>query len=262
MPLIQLIEHYFYIMRKFCPKVATYINNCYMKPSRLFITVGKEILSDEGTTQGDTIAMGMYALGLMLLLTSIISNNTGNLIHISFADDLTSVAKIHELIEWWKNVLHYGPYLGYYVNESKSLLIMKKEYIQIANETFRDYNIKITTDGHCHLGAVVGSSENKEVFVIAKVSEWVKQLEILTKFACTEPDAAFSGFIYGLRHRYTYFLRSVRGILQLSKPLYDAINTFINVLLQGYTFNPTERVLFSLPAKYGGMGLIIPLEIY
>ena len=36
---------------------------------------------------------------------------------------------------------------------------------------------------------------------------------------------------------------------------------FINVLLQGYAFNPTERVLFSLPAKYGGMGLIIPSEI-
>ena len=27
--------------------------------------------------------------------------------------------------------------------------------------------------------------------------EWVKQLEILTNFACTEPHAAFSGFIHG-----------------------------------------------------------------
>ena len=83
-----------------------------------------------------------------------------------------------------------------------------------------------------------------------------------SKFACTEPDAAFSRFIYGLRHRYMYFMRRVPGISQLLKPLYDAINTFIKVLLQGYIFNPTERVLFSLPAKYGGMGLIIPLEIY
>ena len=72
---------------------------------------------------------------------------------------------------------------------------MKEEYIQIANKTFRDYNIKITTDG-----AVVGSNENKEVFAIAKVTEWVKQLEILTKFACTEPHAAF-GFIHERGHR-------------------------------------------------------------
>ena len=84
------------------------------------------------------------------------------------------------------------------------------------------------------VGAVVGSNENKEVFVIAKASECVKQVEILTKFTCTEPHGAFSGFIHGLRHRYTYFMRTVPGTSHLLKPLDDAIDTF----------NPTERVLF------------------
>ena len=91
--------------------------------------------------------MEMYALGLMLLLALIISNNTENLIQVAFADDLTCVGKIHELTEWRKIVLHHCRYLGYYVNEWKSWLIMKEEYTQIANKTFRDYNIKITTDG-------------------------------------------------------------------------------------------------------------------
>ena len=106
-----------------------------MKHSRLFITGGKEIWSNERTTQGDPIAVGMYALGLTPLLSSINSNNTVNLIDVAFADDLTSVGKLHELIEWWKNVLHYGPYLGYYVKESKSWLIIKEEYIEIVKET-------------------------------------------------------------------------------------------------------------------------------
>ena len=39
------------------------------------------------------------------------------------------------------------------------------------------------------------------------------------------------------------------------------MDTFIKLLLQGYAFSPTERVLFSLPAKYGGIELIIPSEI-
>ena len=43
----------------------------------------------------------------------------------------------------------------------KSWLIMKEEYIKIANVTFQDYNKKITTDGHRHLGAVTGSNNNK-----------------------------------------------------------------------------------------------------
>ena len=91
-----------------------------MKPSRLFITGWIEISSNKGTTKEDLIAMGMYALALMTMLTSIISFNTRNLIHVAFPNDSTGVGEIHELTEWRKNVLHYGPYLGYYVNVSKS----------------------------------------------------------------------------------------------------------------------------------------------
>ena len=84
-------------------------------------------------------------------------------------------------------------------------------------------------------------------------------------FSCIKPYAAFSGFIHGLRHRYSFFIRTIPGISRLLKPLDDAINTIdaiIKVLLQGYTFNLTERTLFSLPAKYYRIGLIIPYEIF
>ena len=81
------------------------------------------------------------------------------------------MGKIHELIEWWKDVLYYGPYLGYYLNESNSWLIMKEEFIKIANEIFQDYNIKIATDDHRHLGVVVGLNENKEEFVSKSVQK-------------------------------------------------------------------------------------------
>ena len=36
-----------------CSIIATYIINCYATPSRLFIAGRGEILSSEGTTQGD-----------------------------------------------------------------------------------------------------------------------------------------------------------------------------------------------------------------
>ena len=42
-----------------------------------------------------------------------------------------------------------------------------------------------------------------------KVAEWVKELDVLTNFACAEPHAAFSGLTHGLRHRYTYFMRTI-----------------------------------------------------
>ena len=50
-------------------------------------------------------------------------------------------------------------------------------------------------------------------------------------------------------------MKIIPGISNLLKPLDDAIDIFIKMLLKVYTFNPTKRVLFSLLAKYGGMGL-------
>ena len=51
-----------------CPIIATFVRNCYNVPARLFILGGKEILSKEGTTQGDPTAMAAYAIGITPLL--------------------------------------------------------------------------------------------------------------------------------------------------------------------------------------------------
>ena len=51
-------------VRILCPTIATYAINTYREPARLFITGGKELRSEEGTTKGDSLAMCLYAVGL------------------------------------------------------------------------------------------------------------------------------------------------------------------------------------------------------
>ena len=48
-------------IRVLCPTLATYVINTYRQPARLFITGGEELISAEGTTQGELLSMSLYA---------------------------------------------------------------------------------------------------------------------------------------------------------------------------------------------------------
>ena len=51
-----------------CPAISTILSNTYQAPIKLFIVGGGEIDSSEGTTQGDPLAMAMYALAIRPLI--------------------------------------------------------------------------------------------------------------------------------------------------------------------------------------------------
>ena len=42
--------------------IVIYAINTYKEPARLFVIGGKELTSAEGTTQGDRLAMSLYAI--------------------------------------------------------------------------------------------------------------------------------------------------------------------------------------------------------
>ena len=51
-------------IKMLCPILAQYVKNCHCSPARLFVIGGKEIKSNEGTTQGDPAGMSVYGIGL------------------------------------------------------------------------------------------------------------------------------------------------------------------------------------------------------
>ena len=151
--------------------------------------------------------------------------------------------------------------MGYYPKASKSWLIVKLEYLEIANLLFEGTNVNITTEGRRHLGAVIGSDAYKEEYLSGKVNVWIEEIIELTKIARSQPHAAYTSLTKGLQHRYTYYMRTIPNISHLLKPLDDDINSFIKVLFNGYEFSEIEGELWSLPAKYGGLGITIPSKI-
>ena len=76
------------------------------------------------------------------------------------------------------------------------------------------------------------------------VNKWVKQIETLSKIAAFEPHTAYAGFTSCLRHRYTYYMRTIPNISHLLNPLENAIrNKLLPALLEGRFVNDNERKL-------------------
>ena len=240
-------------IRVLCPVIATYAINTYRQPARLFVLGGQELRSAEGTTQGDPLAMSMYAISLQPLITPLQLSSATK--HCWFADDATGSGSLDDVKKWWDDLSKSGPALGYFPNAKKCWLITKPEREDAAREVFANTTINITSKG-----AVLGSRSFLEEYVGEKVEDWVHQVSKLAEFAISQPQACYAAFTVGLRHRWTYFLRTLPDITDLLAPLERAISEVLIPAITNHRVTIEERNLLALPVRMGGLGLANPSE--
>ena len=128
-----------------------------------------------------------------------------------------------ELKKWWDELTETGPSLGYCLNAKKCWLVTKPDKKQAAREIFDGTATNITTRGHSHLGAVLGSASYCEEYTCEKGGDWVGKVTKLAEFAVSQPQASYAALMFGLRHCWTYFLRTLPDIEDLLEPLERAI---------------------------------------
>ena len=124
-----------------------------------------------------------------------------------------------------------------------------------AKRIFDGTGVQFTSEGMRHLGAAIGSQRFKQSYLDKKIKEWIRNVEELAKIAITEPQVAFSAFIQRMQSRWVFVTRTVEGISELMQPLEDVIRRKFIPALLGREVNDLERELFSLPARYGGLGI-------
>ena len=89
------------------------------------------------------------------------------------------------------------------------------------------------------------------------VKVWDNQLTILSTIAETQPQAAYLAFANGFKSK-LYFLRSIPNIHHLLVPAERTIsNKFIPAVTGCHICSDKERVLISLPTRYGGLAIPI-----
>jgi len=152
-----------------CPEVSTLADNFYMHAANLHVA-GTTILSQEGTTQGDPLAMPLYALAVMPVISSLAAHESSRqAMQEWYADDAAAAGKIRRLRAWWDRLAAIGPDFGYYPNASKTWLIVKPSSEELAKEAFAGTGVNITTEGRPYLGTPIGSEQYCLQFMDAKV---------------------------------------------------------------------------------------------
>ena len=239
-----------------CPAMSKIFSNTYGSPIRLFVSGGGEILSREGTCQGDPLAMAIYALATVPLIRRLRDTNV-SVKQGWYADDDSAGGRITSLWSYWNDISQIGPGYGYFPNPKKTVLLVKPQYEQDARLQFQGSGVAITTDGNRYLRGVIGSEDFCSSFMERRVQKWGRVVDTLSSMATTQPQAAYSVLTKGLSSSWTYHIRCS----PCSPELLTAIDTVIGerllpaLLGDGVRPDSPERELLTFPVRYGGLAI-------
>ena len=178
-----------------CPAISFFVKICYSSPSRLFIIGGKELKTKEGITQGDPVSMAIYGIRvtpLINMLIDIVVTSTENQVAVLvYADEFSGAGKLEDLRKWWDTLTIIVSKFGYYQEPTTTWYGVKPYASQRTNKVFSETKIKIANEGYKYLGGAVGPEEFKDTYMEEKVLEWINQLDVVSKIAAVEPQAAY-----------------------------------------------------------------------
>ena len=205
--------------------------------------------------------MPLYALSTIPLIKELSSQSMVQ--QVWYADDSAAAGSISDIKQWWSALVSHGPSYGYFVNDFKTWLVVKKEAEALARDFFKDSSINITTEGRPYLGAPLGTLSFIHDFVSTKVEHWRSVLSLLSDISSSSPHAAYAAFTHGISNLWLFLCRTTPNICHLLEPLEDLIRSKLIPSLTGRTApNDLERKLVALPVRLGGLQLISPITLH
>jgi len=175
-----------------------------------------------------------------------------------YADDDAAAGTVRHLHKYWLDIKEEGPKFGYNPNAQKSVLLVKPDHLEEAQELFADTNIVLTCDGSTYLGAAIGTEDFRKDFLRERVDMWKSEISRCTDFSKTQPHAAYSTFIKGIVPKWQYISRAMAGCEEPFGSLDHAIQMLLDTLTGQPHRSADLRSLLTLPAKNGGLAMPVP----
>ena len=209
-----------------CANLAPVLINTYHNATVLYVG-GLTLLSEEGTTQGDPLAMPMYALGKTPLISQLQASN--NVTQVWYADDAAAAGSLQDL-QWWNHLATLGPAFGYFASAPKTWLLTKHHLVSEARNIFQGTQVNVTSVGRPYLGSLLGPKLFVEQFVSEKVAEWLEELDHLIEVARIQPHAAFAALTQSFVHKLSFLCQCTENIAHLLCPIEEK-NMFFYLFL-------------------------------
>ena len=224
----------------------------------LFITGSQvTLLSKEGVTQGDPLAMLVYGIGILPLTRKLKAPEKWK--QNWYADDSACLAKLLLLKEWLAALMEEGPKFGYYAEPDKSYLVVHPDYIEPTQEIFKDFKINLVT-GRKFLGGFIGSADDVAEWFEQKVEGWVKSVIKISNAASTNPHTAYTAFTKSLQCEWIFLQRVMIDAGSFYSPIKLAIIDHFLPSLFGSTIDEDEVDLLCRPVRFAGIGIHDPIK--
>ena len=101
----------------------------------------------------------------------------------------------------------------------------------------------------------MGVRDYLQDYVNEKATSWVNEVAQHAEFARAQPHASYAIYKFGLRHRWTYFLRILPDIQDLLEPLEKAISQVLIPAIVELKCSKLEKDVLAIPVCLGGLGL-------
>ena len=203
-----------------------------------------EITSSEGTTQGDPLAMAMYALAVKPLIGKL-KLDSPNVKQVWYADDASGAGTCEDLRTFWNTLQAHGEIYGYHPNASKIHLVIKPEHAEKARELFAGTGINITTEGKQHLGAAItpwSCYRFQIIYLRIHHSQSIEVVKIKSNSWLIWPEL---NLIHRQSSRWTFLSQTIPDIADLLQPLEEAIQQYLIPILTGRPSSQSTWVVWD-----------------